>query len=187
MKRYMSLMFLSVFILLFATALLPGDYFSPQVSANHAQCADGSQIPHSGSPTLIDNYCNSRGGGATASSGGCSNDVRFLGLPAWYKYLPLIEEDGNCNIALEKNADGDTDWQKAAIAILFALIDIATVIAGLVAVIFVIVGGFTFITSSGQPEKAKNARNTILNALIGVVIAIVAGIIVNIVGKTFIA
>ncbi len=118
----------------------------------------------------------------------CSSDVTILGIiPAWYKYLDVQETSGECDIVLSENADGNTDWQKTVIAISFALLDILMRIAGLVAVVFVIVGGFTFITSNGQPERAKNARNTILNALIGVTITMVAAVVVNMVGKALIA
>jgi hypothetical protein len=45
---------------------------------------------------------------------------------------------------------------------------------GVVAVFYVILGGFYYVTSSGDAQKAANARNTILYALIGLVIIIFA-------------
>lgn len=52
-------------------------------------------------------------------------------------------------------------------------------IVGLLAVIFIIVGGFQYITSSGDAAKATKAKNTILYAVIGLVIALLAYAIVN--------
>lgn len=46
--------------------------------------------------------------------------------------------------------------------------------AGLVAVIMVIVGGFRFVLSRGDSAKVVTARQTILYALVGLVVIIVA-------------
>lgn len=58
-------------------------------------------------------------------------------------------------------------------------------VAGLVAVIFVIVGGFNYMTSSGDPGKIKKAKDTILYAVIGLIICVLAFAIVNFVIKNF--
>ena len=50
---------------------------------------------------------------------------------------------------------------------------------GIVAVIMVIIGGFTYMTSQGDPGKTKKARDTILYGIIGLVIALLAFAIVN--------
>jgi len=44
----------------------------------------------------------------------------------------------------------------------------------IVAVIFLIIAAFNFITASGDPEKIKTARNFVLYALIGVAVAVAA-------------
>lgn len=168
--------------------------FGPTAEAATLEtCPDGYEATIAPGGSFADACKNHQTGGPAsdssepASAANCTKNATFLGiLPAWYKYLNVRQVGGNCEIVLATR-DGETDWQKTAISIVFALIDMATRLAGLVAVIFVIVGGFTFITSNGQPEKAKNARNTILNALVGVVIAIVAATVVNIVGKAFIS
>ena len=50
---------------------------------------------------------------------------------------------------------------------------------GVVAVIMIIVGGFRYITSAGSPEQAKSARNTIIYAVVGLIIVALAQIIVH--------
>ena len=52
-------------------------------------------------------------------------------------------------------------------------------IAGLVAVIFVIIGGFQYMTSTGDPGKTKKAKDTILYAVIGLAVCALAFAIVN--------
>ncbi|MBX4197632.1 hypothetical protein KW801_03715 [Candidatus Saccharibacteria bacterium] len=41
----------------------------------------------------------------------------------------------------------------------------------------IIVGGFRYITSGGNPESTKSARNTILYAIIGLVVVALAQLI----------
>ncbi len=47
-------------------------------------------------------------------------------------------------------------------------------IAGVAAVIVVVIGGFEYITSNGDPQKAASARKAIIGACIGIVIIVVA-------------
>ena len=44
----------------------------------------------------------------------------------------------------------------------------------IIAVIFLIIAAFTFITASGDPEKVGKARNFVLYALIGVAVGVAA-------------
>ncbi len=50
-----------------------------------------------------------------------------------------------------------------------------------IAVLFLIIGGFWYITASGNEEQADKGKKTILNALIGVVVIILSYVIVNVV------
>lgn len=61
------------------------------------------------------------------------------------------------------------------------IIQIIAGLAGLVATGFLVAGGFTYITSSGNPEHLDRAKRTITYALIGLAITIGAFVISNIV------
>jgi cytochrome bd-type quinol oxidase subunit 2 len=65
------------------------------------------------------------------------------------------------------------------------IINIFSWVVGVVAVIMVIWGGFSFVTSAGDPQKSAKARNTILYALIGLVIVAMAQTIVRFVVRKF--
>lgn len=54
--------------------------------------------------------------------------------------------------------------------ILRKITTIVAVIAGIAAVIILIVGGMEYITSGGDAQKAAGARSTIIGALVGLVI-----------------
>jgi len=106
----------------------------------------------------------------------------FLGFPTWYKYLKPNFDGGECKLTFTFPDDIGK--------VLLAVVEILLRIAGLVAVGFVIYGGFQYMlyqgdkNAQGVPEKANAARSTIINALIGVVITIIATVAVRFVAKT---
>ncbi len=65
-------------------------------------------------------------------------------------------------------------------------IEIFLGVVGLVAVAFLIYGGFRYITSAGNDETAESAKKTIQNAIIGLVVVILSYVIVAIVANFFI-
>ncbi|MGH7237632.1 MAG: pilin [Candidatus Saccharimonadales bacterium] len=50
---------------------------------------------------------------------------------------------------------------------------------GVISVLFIVIGGFRYIVSAGDPQDAASAKNTILYAVIGLIIAMSAYAIVN--------
>ena len=63
--------------------------------------------------------------------------------------------------------------------IITTVINIFSVIVGIVAVIMIIVGGLKYITSGGASDSVSSAKNTILYAVIGLIIVALAQIIVR--------
>ena len=59
------------------------------------------------------------------------------------------------------------------------IINIFSIVVGVTSVIMIIVGGFQYITSGGDSTKVTTAKNTILFAIIGLVIVALAQVIVN--------
>lgn len=101
-----------------------------------------------------------------AASDSCSS---FLSFPTWYKY---VHATGNCT-EIQINNINDV-W-----LIVAAIIEILLRIAGLLAVAFVMYGGFRYVTSRAEPDAVNKARQTIINALIGLAISILAAVTVN--------
>jgi uncharacterized membrane protein YjgN (DUF898 family) len=52
-------------------------------------------------------------------------------------------------------------------------------VLGAVAVIMIIIGGIKYVTSNGEQSQVASAKNTILYAVIGIIVAFVAYAIVN--------
>lgn len=66
------------------------------------------------------------------------------------------------------------------------IINVIIGVVGFVAVVMMIVGGISFITSQGDSAKVTKARNTILYGVVGLVVALLAFAIVNFVlGSVF--
>lgn len=111
-------------------------------------------------------------------------DNSFLGIPTWYKYLEGDDSGGVCSPVLGEVDGSDPRSFNVALPIGLAVLEILIRLAGLVAVVMVFVGAFRFITTQGNPEKAASARKTIINAIIGLVIVILATTIVNFIGNS---
>lgn len=60
----------------------------------------------------------------------------------------------------------------------------AIILAGLLSVVFIFIGGISFILSGGAEDKIKQAVSTIRYAIIGLIITVLAVVIVQIVGRS---
>jgi hypothetical protein len=76
--------------------------------------------------------------------------------------------------------------QNTATEVILRIIQIALAIAGLIAVIFLIIGGFRYITAGGNEEAAEGAKKTITNSIIGIVVVILAFVIVRVISNALI-
>ena len=59
----------------------------------------------------------------------------------------------------------------------------AIIVAGFLSVVFIFIGGISFILSGGKEEKIKQAVSTIRYAIIGLIVTILSVIIVNALGR----
>jgi mannose/fructose/N-acetylgalactosamine-specific phosphotransferase system component IIB len=59
------------------------------------------------------------------------------------------------------------------------VIQVMLVVAGIIAVIMIIVGGIKYTTSNGDQAHVKSAKDTILYSVIGLVVAIISYAIVT--------
>jgi hypothetical protein len=64
-------------------------------------------------------------------------------------------------------------------SVIKTVISFLSFIVGLVAVIMIIVGGFKYITSAGDAGRVTSAKNTILYAVVGLVVVVLAQVIVR--------
>lgn len=80
----------------------------------------------------------------------------------------------------EQNCDNTTTAGTDRInKIVTQVVNIFSIVVGIVAVIMIIVGGFKYITSGGDSNSITSAKNTIIYALIGLVIVALSQFIVQ--------
>ncbi len=83
------------------------------------------------------------------------------------------------DVANNKVLGIDQDSLNVFLLIGMAIFDDMLRVAGMVAFIYVLYGGIRYLTSQGEPENTRAALSTIINALIGTAIAVVAAVAVS--------
>lgn len=90
---------------------------------------------------------------------------------------------GNClQSGAEKTDPGSTGTENAGERvneIIKLVINVFSLIVGVVSVIMIIIGGLKYITSGGEGSNITGAKNTILYAIIGLVVVALAQVIVQ--------
>lgn len=110
----------------------------------------------------------------TVSAKECESSV--LGIIPWYR--GLTNQDDACSMKTPEDLGGLSNyiWR-----IVLNGIQIAISIAAYIAFFFILYGGFQFMTGGGNPGQVESARKTLLNAVIGLVIALGSTAIINLV------
>lgn len=84
----------------------------------------------------------------------------------------------NSTVCKDKELNGANPlWGKDGI--ITNLINLMSIIAGIAAVIIIIVGGLRFVTGGNNPQEVQQARNLIIYAVVGLIIVASAQLIVR--------
>ena len=101
----------------------------------------------------------------------------FFGLPHWWQYLSSqVDELGQCSPVVTFPDD--------LLAIALAITNMLLWVAGLAAVISIVIAGVSYITAAGSTDKITAARKRIQNALIGLGIVVIASAVVSFIGNS---
>lgn len=68
-------------------------------------------------------------------------------------------------------------------SIIGRILDVAYAVAGIATMGLFIYAGITIITATGDPEKIKRGQDTLTNAVIGLVLVFVSGLIFQFIGR----
>ena len=115
---------------------------------------------------------------ALSSAPNCTkNEKSVFGIVPWYRGL-LTGDD--CSVTVP----GGTNKTSANVTSFVMMIALNILQAGLavaayVTVFFIIKGGFMYMTSTGSHDGMSSAKKTIMNAIIGLLIAVLSAAIVN--------
>ena len=95
----------------------------------------------------------------------------------------VFQNNPGCTSASGTNICGGTNGD-GLFAVIKNIIQVLLIAGGVIAVIVIIVGGLRYMTSNGEQAQVKSAKDTILYAVIGLVVTMVAYAIVTwVVGK----
>jgi hypothetical protein len=119
-------------------------------------------------------------GAAFAATATCGSQ-NFFNFPTWYKYLAAAGKM-RVNSATNRCEVISTLQVQDLSLIALALVDIGLRVASLAAVGYVVYGGIQFVVAQGETDKTRKARQTIINALIGMTIALISVGLVAFVG-----
>lgn len=114
---------------------------------------------------------------AKASSGGCASSG-FLGFPAWYRGLT----NADCSMKSPNDVKGGEGSPGLGVyiwTIALNIIQMVIVLIAYIAAFYIIYGGFQFVVGGSNAATVEKARKTIQNAIIGLIIALVAIALVN--------
>lgn len=99
---------------------------------------------------------------------------------------------GSTVLALDKSAEAGFksgidqsggSGAEGATSIMQSSINLLIFIAGMIAVIVIVIAGIRFVTSNGDSSTTSKARNEIIYAAVGLVVALSAYVIVNFIIK----
>jgi hypothetical protein len=104
----------------------------------------------------------------------------FFIFDSWWKYLDgKLDALGNCVPNLDLANHPTNIW-----LIGLAILDMLLRLTGFIAVISIMIAGFELVRSEGNTEKATNARQRLINSLVGLAVAAGATALVVFVGNT---
>lgn len=73
--------------------------------------------------------------------------------------------------------------QSTLSGLITTILNFVLMLAGIIAVVFIIIGGYRYMTAGGNEENAEKGRKALVNAIIGLLIVILAFTIVQVVSN----
>jgi hypothetical protein len=90
-----------------------------------------------------------------------------------------LQACGGANLSVSNTTTACTDSSSNINGIIKWVLDIFSVIVGIAAVIMIVVGGLKYTISGGDSSRTAGAKDTILFAIVGLVVVALAQIIVH--------
>lgn len=118
--------------------------------------------------------------------------VLALGVSLVAPVLQPVDANAAFDKGLQEGADSSKGKDQQADlfgdeGIFKTITNVLLFIIGAISVIMLIIGGIRYTTSNGDSTAVTNAKNTILYAVVGIVVALLAYALVNFVISSFVA
>ena len=136
--------------------------------------AEGGGHYVEGTTTGNSNGWSSQGGGG--GGGSCGGSSPLFGLRPWYEGI-TESQNGKCEI---KFPDGDAENMAQFVwAIVLNVLYDVSVLVGYIAIIMIAWGGYLYMFSRGMPDRAERGKKTLIAAIAGLAISMLASVIMN--------
>lgn len=76
--------------------------------------------------------------------------------------------------------------QQTATDLVLSVISMLLVVAAIIAILYLIIGGVRYITAAGNEELSESAKKTIQHAIIGLVIIILSFVIISVISEALV-
>ncbi len=88
--------------------------------------------------------------------------------------------DWGTDLHINQLSGGNTPFgSRNLIGVIGLVINLAFGVAAIVAVVYLIIGGFSYVTAGGNPEAIEAAKTTIINSIIGLLIILASYLIID--------
>ena len=95
--------------------------------------------------------------------------------------IDICSEENQNSVYCKNKGSGETQVN----GIIKTIVEVLLTAVGAISIIMIVIGGIMFALSSGDAQKAAKARNTVLYAVVGLIVSIFASAIVNFVFNRF--
>lgn len=95
--------------------------------------------------------------------------------------IDICSNGNESSVYCKNKGSGETQVN----GIIKTIVEVLLTAVGAISIIMIVIGGIMFALSSGDAQKAAKARNTVLYAVVGLIVSIFASAIVNFVFNRF--
>lgn len=107
--------------------------------------------------------------------------LAFSGVSSAQVFDEVCSKEPNSTVCKEVKAQesGDKNPLFGPDGFITFIINLMSVIVGIASVIMIVLGGFKMVTSGSNPQDVNNAREMVIYAIVGVILAVSAQLIVR--------
>lgn len=101
--------------------------------------------------------------------------IGLLMVPQTVNAVDICAGNGANSTYCQNKSEGETKVK----SVMKSVVDVLLMTVGVISIVMIVVGGIMFALSSGDASKVTKARNMVIYAVVGLVVALFASAIIN--------
>ena len=101
--------------------------------------------------------------------------IGLLMVPQTVNAVDICAGNGANSTYCQNKSEGETKVK----SVMKSVMDVLLMTVGVISIVMIVVGGIMFALSSGDASKVTKARNMVIYAVVGLVVALFASAIIN--------